>query len=107
MKTCIYKGLAYANAEKKEIYDLPFNWGNVNIMPGTVFEHIGSKKRTQLSLKDAKLKYCGRNNENLFFSIVTPDSESANDNWYLNPLYVNSTTLLMQSSNNGFWDIKL
>ena len=107
MKTCIYKGLAYANIEKEEVKNLPFKWGEQNIIPGHIFQYIGSKKRSQLSLKDATLKYCGRNDKNLFFSIVTPDSDSANDNWYLNTMYVNNTTMLMQSSNIGFWDIRL
>lgn len=106
MESTFYAGLEYAKAESSEITEESFQWGDQEIKIGHVFDEIGSKKRSQLKLDGAKLKYAGRVGSELLFAVVFKDLESSEDGWYICASYVNATTLLMQGSYNGFWDIK-
>jgi hypothetical protein len=106
MESTLYQGLEYVKANSHEIKDEPFMWGYWVIEPGHIFDKIGTRERSSLKLTDANLKYCGRNGQTLFFSIKADNKDSADDGWYIAPSWVNNKTLLMQSSLNGFWDIR-
>lgn len=105
MQYVFYKGLEYVKVDKSRISCDTFLWGDELIIPGHIFTSVGTKKRSSLNLNDASLKYAGRINENLLFSVVS-SWYGLIDDWYITASYVDETTLLMQSTKNGFWDIK-
>ena len=125
MKITFYGGLTYAKCGTDEIEKKPFKWGNDLINPGHIFDRIGQKDRSSLNLTDAKLKYYGRCDKDVFFSILPiiqdgkncengqlslfdkESIESAEQGWFICATIVDNTTLLMQGSSNGFWDIRL
>jgi len=106
MKQIIYKGIPYIQLEGETLSNEGFIWGNKMIHPGHQFERIGEKERTSIEFGGAKLEYCGRIGHDLIFSIVKDNRNSKNDNWFISISWVNNKVLLMQTSSNGFYDIR-
>ena len=101
--------------EIDKIENIPFLWGNQKYNVGQTFLKIGEKKRTSLS-PGYKMEYAGQLDGYILFKPIfdhqnklsQPSIFKAETNiTYLAPAYVTNEILLMQSSENGFWDIRL
>lgn len=115
MRIGFFKGLTFVELQEQDtINEVPFEWGKDLIAVGTEFERIGGEKE-RTSLKPGyRMKYVGmfdgyvlllpvfdKNKPTQLELFPQPDRI-----FYLAPIYVNRECLLMQSSANGFWDIR-
>lgn len=96
-----FKGVCYLKPDGVIDEETPFVWGNQQYSVGNEFKQIGSKSRSQLKFMKP-LVYKGYYDENYLFEIKDVDHKG----YYVAASKVNECTLLMQSSDNGFWDIK-
>jgi len=109
-----HKGLTYSQleSESESLIKKSIKLGGITYEVDHVFSKIGDKKRTSLS-PGYSMKYCGMIEDYiLLLPIVNLNFEqldmfSIKKVTYLTPVLVDEYTLLMQSSENGFWDIRI
>lgn len=99
-KEIISKGIYYLKPGN-EIQLSEFDWNGNKYPVGSKFEQLGVKERTMLKFP-RELVYAGLYDDHCLFSIEGIPGEG----WYIAPARVNDTTLLMQASDIGFWEIR-
>lgn len=117
MDRAIHKGIHYVVLKEHELSDIspePFIWGDQSFEVNSKFEKLGSKSRTSLQL-GAPLIYKGVLGPYVLFDVeVTakkPIQGSLFEDQEKKPYFfiaiarINHSSLLMQSSPAGFWDI--
>lgn len=116
MKSCFYRGLCFVQLEETDKIEQRKLELDKDYEIGHIFKKIGTKERTSLDtgysftyrgicegyvLFEPILENEKKDNQLLLFEVEQQPVT------YLAPLYVNREILLMQSSENGFWDIKI
>ncbi len=112
MKIGIFNGTTFLEIEDSDqIEKAPLVFGQLTINIGSTFEQLGSKERTSLKAgKDREFVYMGMCNGYVLLDIQLNTKQLTlfpeNKRVYIAPIWVNENCLLMQSSMNGFYDIR-
>lgn len=114
MKKGFYGGVCYVELEGNEQPEITsWKWGHTIYQPGDKIERLGSGGRTRLEMKGLMI-YVGKFDGYVLFDVENNTKEStqvesfpaAKRRMYIAPAWVADDILLMQSSDNGFWDIR-
>lgn len=106
MKQAIKSSELFVKLEGETISLQPINLGEGSLIPGMLFSRLGEKKRTSISMQEGYyLEYVGllEKEKYLLFKEYLEDWKG----WLNALVYIDENTLLQQTSENGFRDIKI